>query len=77
MALVIGIDGEIEFALAQLRDHRHQLAFNNTHLDQRILAMKLGDHLRHDGARHAAAHADIHLPARQSKPLLNILLRHT
>ncbi len=35
--------------------------------------MKLVNHLRHNGARHAATDADIHLTATQSQPLLDIL----
>ena len=38
--------------------------------------MKLGDHLRHHGARNAATNADIHRAARQPQPLLDIFLRH-
>lgn len=53
--------------------HRDQLAFNNAHLHEWVFAMKLVYHLRHDGAGHAATHANIHLTAAQPQSLLDIL----
>ena len=72
---VIGIDGEIQLSLAQLIDHRQQLALHDPHLHLRMLLMKAADHRRHQRPGDAGAKANIDLPGLLSLTLQQFILR--
>ena len=72
---VIGIDGEIQLSLAQLIDHRQQLALHDPHLHLRMLLMKAADHRRHQRPGDAGAKANINLPGLFPLALQQFILR--
>ena len=72
---IVGIDGEIQLSLAQLIDHRQQLALHDPHLYLRMLLMKTRYDSWHQTAGNTGPHADINLPCQLPLSLANILLR--
>ena len=72
---VIGIDGEIQLSLAQLIDHRQQLALHDPHLYLRMLLMKATDYRRHQRPGDAGAKANINLPGLLALALQQFVLR--